>query len=169
MVDLGCSSGLNLLTGPQDRRVYNCTCILFIEKVHTLHSLIDGWRCPLCTHKLKSFEAKLGMHTIFSENKFKNVSRTRYVLLRCPVKRYYSCRLMHTESKPSSRARLVGEANSTPIRWLIAPGPRMLNPAGFLLWGLKPSITNVLFYCWVFQWISVEYWVFVRGSLGFTS
>ena len=37
---------------------------------------------------------------------------------------------------------------------------RILNTAGFLLWGLKPSTTNVFFYCWVFTG-------FLSGVTGF--
>ena len=46
---------------------------------------------------------------------------------------------------------------------------RILNPTGFLLGGLKPSTTNVHFPLLGFHWVFVEYWVFIRGSLGFTS
>ena len=46
---------------------------------------------------------------------------------------------------------------------------RMLNPPGFLIGGLKPSTTNVPFLLLGFHWVFVEYWVFIRGLLGFTS
>ena len=41
---------------------------------------------------------------------------------------------------------------------------RMLNSAGFLLWGWKPSTVSVLFYCWVLSSTG-----FCPESLGFTS
>ena len=49
---------------------------------------------------------------------------------------------------------------STVLKYNRILQPRMLNPAGFLLWGLKPSTVNILFYCWVFtRYLFVEYWV----------
>ena len=42
----------------------------------------------------------------------------------------------------------------------------MLNPAGFLLWGLKPSKTQYYkrpFLLLGFHWVFVEYWVLSRG------
>ena len=45
-------------------------------------------------------------------------------------------------------------------------GPRMLNPAGFFLLGLKFSTANVLFYCWVFTgYLSST--GFLSGGTGF--
>ena len=45
---------------------------------------------------------------------------------------------------------------------------RMSNPAGFLLWGLKHSTVNVLFYCWVFTGFTfLSNTGFLSGVTGF--